>query len=109
MQSLLREIKSYAMDAIADTITFGHDLPVLLIGQQIRAARALLRWSHGRLAKEAKVGIATIQRAEAVDGIPNVQARTLNAIQVTLERAGVVFLDEGEMRPGGPGVRLHRP
>ena len=80
--------------------------PAVLTGLQIRAARALLRWSHDRLSLAAGVGIATIQRAEAEDGVPKVQARTLNAIQSALERAGVVFLDPGRNEDGGIGIRL---
>ncbi len=72
----------------------------------MRAARALLRWSHQKLADESGIGIATIQRAESEDGIPGVHARTLNAVQTTLERAGIVFLDPGKNEAGGAGVRL---
>lgn len=78
----------------------------MLTGLQMRAARALLRWSHQKLAEESRIGIATIQRAESEDGVPGVQARTLNAIQGALERAGIVFLDPGRSEDGGIGVRL---
>lgn len=80
----------------------------MLTGLQMRAARALLRWSHQKLADESRIGIATIQRAESEDGVPGVQARTLNAIQSALERAGVVFLDPGKNEDGGAGVRFRR-
>ena len=33
---------------------------------------------------------------------------TLAAIERTLEAAGIVFLDEGENRDGGGGVRFRR-
>lgn len=92
--------------AIAARASFRHDPATVLTGLQIRAARALLRWSHHRLARESQVGVATIQRAETEDGVPGVQARTLNAIQGALERAGVVFLDPGKSEDGGAGVRL---
>lgn len=85
-----------------------HDLAAMLTGLQMRAARALLRWSHQKLADESGIGIATIQRAEGEDGVPGVQARTLNAIQTTLERAGIIFLDPGRNEDGGPGVRLKK-
>jgi hypothetical protein len=33
----------------------------------------------------------------------------LLALQRVMEAAGVVFLDIGDMRPGGVGVRLRQP
>jgi transcriptional regulator with XRE-family HTH domain len=71
---------------------------------QIRAGRALLRWSAAELAKNSGVGVATIRRLELADGVPSSNARTLIALQKTLEAAGVEFVGSlGE----APGVRLH--
>jgi hypothetical protein len=73
---------------------------------QLRAARALLRWSALDLAKASKIGVATIRRVEVLDG--NIPVTTANelAIRCTLEAAGVEFIDENG---GGPGVRLRKP
>jgi hypothetical protein len=73
---------------------------------QLRAARALLRWSALDLAKASKIGVATIRRVEVLDG--NIPVTTANelAIRRTLEAAGVEFIDENG---GGPGVRLRKP
>ena len=72
---------------------------------QIRAARALLRWSAVDLARESSVGVNTIRRAEvAEDGISLTAANEL-AIRRALEAAGVEFIDENG---GGPGVRLRK-
>ena len=61
---------------------------------QLRAARALLRWSALDLAKASKVGVATIRRVEIIDGdIPVTPANEL-AIRRALEVAGVEFIDE---------------
>jgi hypothetical protein len=95
--------------AIAASPSIRHDPAVMLTGLQIRAARALLRWSHQRLATESRTGIATVQRAESEDGIPSVHARTLNALQTALERGGVIFVAAGENKDGGDGVRLRKP
>ena len=38
-----------------------------LISAQIRAARALVRWSAENLARESAVSVATIRRAELTD------------------------------------------
>ena len=75
----------------------------MLTSDQIRAARALLRWSAQKLAEEVGLGISTIQRMEAASGVPSASARNLDAVRRALEAAGVVFIDANG---GGPGVRL---
>lgn len=78
----------------------------MLTGSQIRAARALLKWSGRELAERCGVSYPALQRAEAVDDMPNMQTRNLAAIKAALETGGVIFLDRGDGRDGGPGVRL---
>jgi transcriptional regulator with XRE-family HTH domain len=73
---------------------------------QLRAARALLRWSALDLAKASKVGVATIRRVETIEGEIPVTAANEAALRATLESAGVEFIDENG---GGPGVRLRKP
>jgi transcriptional regulator with XRE-family HTH domain len=75
----------------------------MVTGSQIRAARAILRWSGETLAEKAGVGIQTIKRMEAVDGVPPGRAVTVSDVQRALETAGIEFIDENG---GGPGVRL---
>ena len=75
----------------------------MLTSHQIRAARALLRWSALDLAKKAELGISTIQRMEKVEGVPSASGKNLAAVQTALEAAGVQFIPENG---GGPGVRL---
>ena len=70
---------------------------------QVRAARALLRWSAQELADASGVGVATIRRMEVVDGVPTGQIRSLLAIQTALESAGVEFIGSPT---DNPGVRL---
>jgi hypothetical protein len=72
---------------------------------QLRAARALLRWSALDLAKASKIGVATIRRVEVLDGDIPVTAANEIAIRRALEAAGVQFIDENG---GGAGVRLRR-
>ncbi len=77
----------------------------MITGAQIRAARALVRWTVEDLAKGAKVGVMTVRRAEANDGPVKMLPNNLSAIRAALEAAGVIFQDEnGE----GPGVRLRK-
>jgi transcriptional regulator with XRE-family HTH domain len=77
-----------------------------ILGAQIRAARALLRWSAADLVRESGVSHATIHRAEAVDGRTTMTFANASAVRRALEAAGVELLDEDG---GGAGARLkHR-
>jgi DNA-binding XRE family transcriptional regulator len=76
-----------------------------LSGGQIRAARALLRWSTEDLAQHASLGLNTIKRAEAKDGKTSLTAANELAIRRACESAGVEFIDENG---GGPGVRMRK-
>ncbi|HEY1632563.1 MAG TPA: hypothetical protein VGF56_14705 [Rhizomicrobium sp.] len=64
-----------------------------ITGGQMRAARAFLRWSADDLAKKAKVGVATIRRAEAEDGIPNMLVNNMEAVRKAMESAGIEFVN----------------
>lgn len=72
----------------------------MIISQQIRAARALLRITVFDLANASGVGIATIKRIEAVNGIPPAHARTLDQISRALSDAGIEFVGTPDDRPG---------
>ncbi len=74
-----------------------------MTGNQIRAARALLGMSATDLAEKSKVGLATIRRAEAIDGEVRMIAVTEDALRRTLEAAGIEFI---KPNGGGEGVRL---
>ena len=70
---------------------------------QVRAGRALLRWTAQDLANASKVGVATVRRMEVLDGVPMGQVRILIAIKEALEQAGIEFIGTPD---DGPGVRL---
>jgi transcriptional regulator with XRE-family HTH domain len=74
-----------------------------LTSAQIRAARALVRWSAEDLAQQSMLSVATIRRAELAKGETAMTAANDLAVRRALEAAGVVFIDENG---GGPGVRL---
>jgi transcriptional regulator with XRE-family HTH domain len=74
-----------------------------LSGRQIRAARALLRWSVEQLARQASLGLNTIKRAEAKDGSTSLTAANELAIRRAFETAGVEFTNGDQ-----PGLRLTR-
>ncbi|MDE1993770.1 MAG: transcriptional regulator, partial [Rhizobiaceae bacterium] len=65
-----------------------------ITGAQIRAARALLRWSAKDLANAAKVGVATVSRAEVENERPSLTTANLSAIQRALETAGIKFIPQ---------------
>jgi hypothetical protein len=77
-----------------------------LISAQIRAGRALVRWSAEDLARQSAVSVATIRRAELTDKETLMNAANDLAIRHALEAAGIEFIDENG---GGPGVRLRNP
>jgi transcriptional regulator with XRE-family HTH domain len=60
---------------------------------QIKAARALLDWKQPDLAKAAGVGLATIKRFES-GGTPIPVVKL--AIVASLEKAGVIFENDGK-------------
>ena len=76
-----------------------------LTSAQIRAARALLRWSAEDLARASAVGVTTIRRAELTEQSTSMTAPNDLAIRRALEDSGVEFIDENG---GGPGVRLRK-
>jgi len=76
-----------------------------LTSEQIRAARALIRWRAEDLARASEVGVATIRRAELAEGVTAMTTANDTAVRHALEAAGVEFIDENG---GGPGVRLRK-
>ena len=76
-----------------------------LSSSQIRAARALLRWSADDLARESALGLNTIKRAELAEDKTSLTVANDLAVRRALEAAGVEFIDENG---GGPGVRLRK-
>ncbi len=75
----------------------------MLTSEQIRAARALLRWDQKELAKAANLSVQTIKRLEGMPGKVSAYTGTMEAIQKALEAAGVEFTNDD-----APGVRLRR-
>src|SRR4051812_13566183 len=76
-----------------------------LTSAQMRAARALIRWSADDLARETTLSVTTIRRAELTEGETSMTTANDLAVRRALETAGVEFIDEDG---GGPGVRLRK-
>jgi transcriptional regulator with XRE-family HTH domain len=77
----------------------------MLSAAQIRAARALLRWTAQDLADNSALGVTTIRRAELAEGPTSLTVSNDLAVRRALEAAGVEFIDENG---GGAGVRLRK-
>jgi len=78
----------------------------MITGMQVRAAKALLNWSGLDLSQRAGIGLSTVRRIEACDGLlMTASIKVLQAIQVALETGGVEFVGTPEDRPG---VRLKK-
>ena len=75
-----------------------------LSSSQIRAARALLRWSAEDLARESALGLNTIKRAELAEDKTSLTVANDLAVRRALEAAGIQFIDHDEL--GGFGVRM---
>lgn len=76
----------------------------IITSGQVRAAKALLRWSGEDLAQKSGVSLSSIRRVESAEGIPEGQnLKTLLSIKLALEEGGVEFIGTPEDRPG---VRL---
>jgi transcriptional regulator with XRE-family HTH domain len=75
----------------------------VITSEQVRAARALIRWEQRDLAETSKVSLPSIKRLETTHGPLSAQPRTIEAIQAALEAAGVEFTNGDQ-----PGVRLRK-
>lgn len=71
---------------------------------QSRGARGLLDWSQTKLAQASNLSESTIRDFEKGRRVPSVN--NLAAIRRAMEEAGIAFLDDGEDKLGGPGVRM---
>src|SRR5438874_6692303 len=74
-----------------------------LTSAQMRAARALIRWSAEDLARKTALSVTTIRRAELTESETSMTTANDLAVRRALEAAGVEFIDENG---GGAGVRL---
>lgn len=75
-----------------------------ITAEQMRGARAMLRWEQEELAKKASVSVKTIKRMEATSG--KMDARSDFSVMRAFELAGIEFLEGEHGRRRGDGVRF---
>lgn len=75
----------------------------MIVSSQIRAARAALGWTAAKLAEQSGIGLRTIMRIEADEGIPKTTTGTLTKVQSALESVGIEFIGTPD---NGPGIRF---
>lgn len=76
-----------------------------MLGEQIKAARAMLGWTAADLAERSGISYPTVQRLDATKGPVGGRHETVEAIRKALEAEGVQFLETGQVA-GGSGVAL---
>jgi transcriptional regulator with XRE-family HTH domain len=75
------------------------------LSEQLRAARAILRWSQEDLAEQSGVSLGAIKRLEAAPGPLAAQTRIVAKFVEALEKAGIELI--GPDRTGRVGVILN--
>ena len=80
--------------------------PMLLSGEQVRAARAIARVEQADLARRCGLSVETIKRLERTRGPIDANSKTLRAIEEVFLTIGVAF-DQAD--GGGRGVWLTNP
>jgi transcriptional regulator with XRE-family HTH domain len=67
-------------------------MSIVITSEQLRAARQLIRLTADDLANTSGVGITPIRRFEFMTVVPSGNARTLEALQKVIEKAGIEFI-----------------
>ena len=100
----LQEFVSISIDIEKEkTLATSQEAGQPISGSQVRAGRALARWSVQKLANIAKVSPSVVRRIEEFDGVTAGVFESLGSIRAALAAAGVEFIIPAT---GKPGVRL---
>lgn len=67
----------------------------MITSEQIKAARALIRWNQTDLSEKAKVSLPTIKRIEAAEGSLKGNFQTVSRLVEALQNAGIEFIENG--------------
>lgn len=75
-----------------------------ITAEQMRAARAMLRWEQEEVAEKARVSVKTVKRMEATSG--RMDSRSDYAVMKAFELAGIEFMEGDYRNRRGEGVRF---
>jgi len=80
---------------------------IIITGEQIKAARAMLRLDQKRFSELCHVSYAMIRRMEKTNGPISTDSAILKAMEYTLESVGIELISAGYYEGnGGPGIRM---
>jgi len=68
----------------------------LITSEQIRACRAILRWTVDDLADKTGVSVSTLKRIEKVDGYPSCRIENIERIRTIFEQTNIVHLPDSK-------------
>ncbi|NTI29260.1 XRE family transcriptional regulator [Rhizobium rhizogenes] len=75
----------------------------------IKAARDLVGLTQAELCERASIPLITLRRIEGKpDHAGLVSQAAVEKVKAALEAEGVIFLEDGAVVDGGPGVRLRK-
>lgn len=66
----------------------------LITSEQIRACRAILRWTVEDLAEKTGISLSTLKRIEKADRYPKCRIENIEKIRTTFEQTNVVHLPD---------------
>jgi hypothetical protein len=72
----------------------------MIVGFQIRAARAILGWSLSDLSKVSGIGTTTLKRYEWSDDLTSALPHYVSHLIQIFEKEGVQFLNNGKSEAG---------
>ena len=79
----------------------------MITGEQVRAARSMLRMNQKQFAELAHITVGAVQRFERTRGPLIADITIVEVVRAALESAGIEFIDSGAYTGiGGPGLRL---
>jgi DNA-binding XRE family transcriptional regulator len=73
--------------------------------EQVKAARGMLGWNQRQLADAAAVPLSAVK---AIEAGADVRVSVATAIERALIDAGLIFLEPGDVRDGGRGLRFRQ-